>query len=210
MLHVAVFGTQQPPRARGVIGHRLIERPHLITTIDGLPTVTAAEAWCQVGAVLALEPLVTAGDHPIRSGVPDPERLLEELRIVSTSIRRTGAERIATALELLRPGVRSPMESVLRVALVRAGLPEPEINARVYDDRGRFLGEGDLVYRQARLVIEYEGDVHRLDEDTFRSDIRRRERFEDAGWSVLRVTVDDLFRHRAELLERVRRRLARS
>lgn len=57
-------------------------------------------------------------------------------------------------------------------------------------------------------MIEYEGDDHRTDQEVFRRDIRRRERFEDAGWSVLRVTIEDLFLHRAELLARIRHRLA--
>jgi hypothetical protein len=93
------------------------------------------------------------------------------------------------------------------VILVLAGLPEPELNVRIYDRAGWFLGEGDLVHRSARLVLEYEGDHHRTDQAQWRKDLLRRERFEDAGWSVLRVTGDDLFPHRRELLRRVAFRL---
>ena len=38
--------------------------------------------------------------------------------------------------------------------LVQAGLPEPEVNGRILDERGRFVAECDLVYRQARVIIE--------------------------------------------------------
>lgn len=94
--------------------------------------------------------------------------------------------------------------------LVAAGLPEPEINVEIFDAQGWRLGEVDLLYRSARLVLEYEGAGHLIEKRQFDKDVRRRERFEDAGWSVLRVTADDLFNHRTELLERVRWRLKRA
>ena len=60
-------------------------------------------------------------------------------------------------------GSASPGETRLRLALVRAGLPEPELNVRLYGVDGRYLGKPDIVYRRQRVVFEYEGDGHRLD-----------------------------------------------
>ena len=207
-IHVATFRPLQPPRARGVVGHQLIGRPGLLGWVGPFPTTSPAESWCLLAADLGVDALVVAADHLVRHGVPHPDDVVLELRDAATQLRRTGVDRLARALALVRPGVRSPMESVLRVVIVLAGLPEPEINVRISDAFGRFLGEGDLVYRDARLLLEYEGDGHRTDVDQFRKDIRRRERFEDAGWTVLRITADDVFRHRDELLDRIRRRLA--
>jgi hypothetical protein len=204
LLHVGSTGT--PTRARGVQGHRLRIRASIVE-VNGIPVVPAEEAWCQLAEVLGLEDLVVAGDHLIRRGVADVEGVMERLRSAVGAVRRRGSELLQVALPLLRPGVRSPRESLLRVLLVLAGLPEPEVNVRLYDTAGWFLGEGDLVYRKARIVLEYEGDQHRSDPEQWRKDIRRRERFEDAGWSVLRVTGDDLFAHRAELIRRVAFRL---
>ena len=104
------------------------------------------------------------------------------------------------------------MGSMLRLLLVDAGLPEPEVNVRLLAPDGSFLAEGDLVYRSARLVLEYEGEHHRTDKKVFRSDIRRRERYEDAGWSVIRVTADDMDvpGNNRELVERVRLRIGRA
>jgi very-short-patch-repair endonuclease len=100
---------------------------------------------------------------------------------------------------------------MLRLMLVDAGLPEPQVNVRLTARDGSFLAEGDLVHVSARVVLEYEGDQHRTDKRVFRNDIRRRERYEDAGWSVIRVTADDmdLATNRREMLARVRQRLAR-
>ena len=57
------------------------------------------------------------------------------------------------------------------------------------------------------FLMKYEGDIHRVDQATWRKDIRRRERVEDLGWRMVRVTADDVARP-AELIRRLRRLLA--
>ncbi|MGL1521349.1 hypothetical protein ACSTIE_23430, partial [Vibrio parahaemolyticus] len=64
------------------------------------------------------------------------------------------------ALDLAVDGSESPKESALRVLLVMAGLPTPECNVEIFDG-SRFVARVDLLYRAARLVIEYDGDYHR-------------------------------------------------
>lgn len=207
-LHVAVLDPAQPPRARGISGHHLQPRPgSIITTVGGVPLTNEIETWNLLGALLGVEALVVAGDWLVRRGRPEPAHTLTAMQLSTAAVRRRGGERLQLAWYLIRPGTRSPMESLLRVILVAAGLPEPLVNLRLHRIDGSYLGEGDLVYPEARLVLEYEGDHHRTDVAQFRYDIRRREQFEDAGWSVVRVTSGDLFGHRAELIERVRRRL---
>jgi Protein of unknown function (DUF559) len=203
-IHVGTSGT--PPRGRRVHGHR-VRAGTPVVLVRGLPVVPAEEAWCQLAEVLGVEDLVVAGDHLLRHGVRDVAATTERLHAAIGAVRRSGGELLQAALPLLRAGVRSPRESLLRIVLVTAGLPEPEVNVRLFRFDGTYLGEGDLVYRGARLVLEYEGDQHRTDPLQFRYDIRRREEFEDAGWSVLRVTGDDLFPHRPELVRRVAFRL---
>jgi hypothetical protein len=203
ILDVGTTGT--PPRMRGVRGHRLRREAPLVV-VDGIPVVPVEEAWCQLAEVLGVEDLVVAGDFLIRRGVPDVDAVLKRLRTAAGAVRRRGSESLQIALSLLRPGVRSPRESLLRVVLVLAGLPEPEVNARLFRPDGTYLGEGDLVYRKERLVLEYEGDQHRTDRGQFRYDIERYERFREAGWTVIRVTADDLRAdRRAALVARVRR-----
>ena len=69
-----------------------------------------------------------------------------------------------------------------------AGLPTPECNPtiRAGDQRGRV----DLVYREFRILIEYEGDQHRTDRGQWNRDIERHEVFTTDGWTVLRITAD--------------------
>ena len=61
---------------------------------------------------------------------------------------------------------------------------------RIHDRHGRFIGEGDLVYPEEMVLVEYEGDGHR-ERGQFRRDISRVEEFVAAGWRVIRVTADD-------------------
>jgi very-short-patch-repair endonuclease len=82
------------------------------------------------------------------------------------------------------------METRLRLLLMRAGLPEPELNPAVPVD-GRVL-HPDLLYRPWALVLEYEGDGHRTDPTAWRRDISRREALQSAGYRVLQVHSDDL------------------
>jgi very-short-patch-repair endonuclease len=101
------------------------------------------------------------------------------------------------------------MESRARLAFADGGLPEPELNADIVDDAGNWIARGDFVWREARVVVEYEGDVHRTDRQQWLTDVARTELLEDAGWRVIRITARDLSTPhlRARMVARIRRAL---
>ncbi len=66
-----------------------------------------------------------------------------ELRARAENSHERGAIRARTAAALVRRGVDSPMETRLRLLIVLAGLPEPEVN-RILRDAG-----GDWVIRMS-------------------------------------------------------------
>jgi len=227
-LHVST-SVGRGPRRPGVVGHRsaatrLPDPTRLDVSSSAswrsassarrqLPVDDPLSAWARSGTLLRLDELVRAGDALAGSWSPHEEareRSIDELIAAIAAVGRVpGAGRVRAALELIRPGVESPRETDLRLLLVRAGLPEPEINEPTYDASGRYLGKPDLRYRWRKVAIEYEGDEHRLDRRRFRHDILRRERFADAGWRTVRCTSDDLDgRRAAELVARVERLLA--
>lgn len=137
-----------------------------------------------------------------------PLTSLDELHeAVAVFGRGPGAPVLRTALALLRPGVESPMESLLRFVLVAAGVPEPEINPTIRLRSGRLV-RGDLVDQDARLFIEYDGDQHWQDRQQYQRDLQRTRELQDDGWRVVRVTTDDLrHEHRPALVERIRNAL---
>jgi len=210
-LHVGGTSTRQRRRP-GIRGHRYADGTP-VTVFHGVRLSTPLEAWLQAAPVLGLDDAIRLGDA--LAGRWSPWTVAREVEIerlartVERARRRPGVATLRRALELVRPGVESPKETELRLLIVRAGLPEPEVNVRRFDAGGSPLGRPDLSYGWCRLAFEYQGDHHRTDRATWRLDLSRRERFEDAGWRVVLVSDDDLHGVAASaLLARIRRHVA--
>jgi hypothetical protein len=184
-----------------------------IVVLEGLPVEDPLSAWVRSGGLLTLDELIRVGDALAGSWSPHGAARERPLGELADAISKAGAvrgiARVREAMASVRAGVESPRETDMRLLLTRAGLPEPEINRRTYDARGRYLGKPDLRFRWCKVAVEYEGDEHRRDRRRFRSDILRRERFADAGWRTVRCTGDDLHGRRAlEFVARVERCLS--
>jgi very-short-patch-repair endonuclease len=205
LLHVSVRKPARAPRDRGVKGHHLVDRPGLVVEHDGVRLASPLETWCQLATQLHIPDLVAAGDSLLTPDHRETAVMLDRLVGAAADGDRPMSIRLERAVRLIRRNVRSAKESELRLLLLAAGLPEPEINGTIVDEQGRFVAECDLVYRGANVVLEYEGDGHR-DRARFRKDITRYDRLQDLGWRVIRVTQEDL-NHPADLLARVRRAL---
>ena len=78
---------------------------------------------------------------------------------------------------------------MLRLLIVRAGMPEPMINAPVRSRAGRVVAHADLAYPEFNLVLEYDGDQHRTDRSQYYIDIDRLERITREGWRVIRINL---------------------
>lgn len=194
------------PDVRGVIGHRLRSAPP-VSAVHGLQVTDPIEAWCQLAGVLEVADLVVILDHLLNL-TDDVAALLDRIEAAIGAPGRYRTAPLRNALRLTRPGSRSPQESRLRVHLVLGGLPEPERNAEVTDRDERVLGHGDLVWKRERVVGEYEGRQHRLDDEQWAYDIRRYDSFTEAAWTVVRVLADEMRRpHRPRLVQRFARAL---
>ena len=184
--------TPRRPRRPGVIGHRGLERRR-IGSVNDVPVVHPADVFVDVATAPArarwsLEDVVALGDALMNWGEPWGEELAE----VATAYRgRRGCAHLRAALAMVRPGAESAMESQARVRFVRAGLPEPELNQNIVTDGGLWLARVDMLWRAARVIVEYAGDGHR-ERRQWRADIERVRRLEAAGYRVVRVTIDDL------------------
>jgi len=90
------------------------------------------------------------------------------------------------------------METRLRWLLIQAGLPRPEVQAKLS------FGRADLFYRAARLVIEYDGGNHR---DRLVDDDRRQNALVEAGYRLLRYTAPDVYQRSDLIVTQVRKAL---
>jgi very-short-patch-repair endonuclease len=100
------------------------------------------------------------------------------------------------------------MESRLRMLLVLAGLPEPEVNVQIRDEHGTVLMRVDLCYPAARLAIEYDGRHHVELERQWERDVERRDDLDD-GWRMLTVTSKGIYKEPGATIDRVWRALRR-
>jgi hypothetical protein len=207
-VHVGVLSPARSPRMRGVRGHQV--PPHLTSirrdSHTGLLLASPATTWAMLGAVLVdRDDIVAAGDAAVRVWrVAEPLTSMAQLGAAVDAGRRIGVGRLREALPLIRTRSASRPETRLRLLLLAAGLPEPELNANAFEG-GRYLGCIDLSYSSLRIAIEYEGEHHLLDPEQWARDIQRYERLAAAGWTVIRVTKSDLFGAPAEVVARVRR-----
>ena len=199
-IHVSVIAPAFPPRAAGVIGHRLSQAKPLFER-GSLRALQPAEVWAQLGAFLSHEQLVIAGDFLVRR-----KRPLSTVAAL-TSSAATGSGRgiraVRAALKDVRRGTDSPRETTLRLLIIRAGLPEPAIGHTILGPAGNFIATPDLCYVAERIAIEYEGDIHRTDPRVYEDDIIRRELIEEAGWIVIRVINEHIRNQPHRLTDRI-------
>jgi len=94
----------------------------------------------------------------------------------------------------------SPMETRLRHLLIKAGLPEPQVQVDLLGKRFR----ADLYYPSAKLVIEYDGGNHR---ERMTEDLRRQNAILSAGYQLLRFTAADIYQRPDAVVAQVARLL---
>ncbi|MFF2370578.1 DUF559 domain-containing protein [Agromyces sp. NPDC058110] len=202
-LDVAAFAPAAIPRGRGVRGHRLGAGGTRVGLLRGLPIVSPEDAWCQLAATSSVRDLVVAGDSLLRRERPlsTPEAMGEAVR---RHRGRRGHRALVEAHGLVRARTDSPQETLLRLDLVRRGLPEPVVNLEILDESGRLCALGDLAYAEQRVLAEYDGEQHRTDDRQYARDVERLDELTRLGWRVIRFTKRHRGRARAAQLDRVR------
>lgn len=198
-LHVTGPARGLRSRREGVSGHRRPLAPADVVERHGIRVTAPERTWLDLASLLSsheVEDLVVAGDHLVKRPWVEGKRrppltTPAKLRTALDRIGRFKGVRLArAALPLIRIGADSPPETRLRLALVEAGLPEPELQAKpTDDDRSGFTA--DLAYRPWKIALQYDGEHHRTaHQQTL--DARRDQYFVERGWLIVRVTSHDL------------------
>jgi hypothetical protein len=164
---------------RGVLGSADVVR------VDGLPVTSPERTAFDLArrrellrAVIGLDALLTG-------------RVTTKAQIsayAQTHSSLHGAKHVRPALELAAEGAASPLQTRLRLVLVLAGLPTPEVQYEVPD-----ASRVDLAYPDQRLVIEVNG-----------ADPARLALLQNAGWNVLPFNGDDVLRRPERVASQVR------
>jgi hypothetical protein len=178
---------------RGVQVHKTACRPHEVSTDDDGVRVTTAERTAWEIATLESTPVAVALLDGMLRYARERQDGLTESALAAEFLGRRGrwGSRRATALLPLVDGrAMSPPESRVRLACHLAGLPRP-VPQFVVVHEGLFLGQVDLAWPEARLIVEYEG-AHHFDELQIVKDDGRYARLVAAGWRVIRLSSVDL------------------
>jgi hypothetical protein len=191
------FVSEHPHQVRRpeVVVRRTGIQPTGVVSVDGILTLGPEAAFVAAARDLDLVSLVAAGDWLVRLGRASPGSVIQAAATASGR----GSRVVRRAAALVRERVDSVQETRLRLAVVLAGLPEPEVNPVVWA-RGRPVGRVDLFLWAYRTVIEYEGDQHRTDRAQWNRDIRRQEQLVGDGSHLVRVTAERMRSPRAVVL----------
>ncbi len=190
-------------RYRPEIKCHVTKRRRGVIVVDDIPVTDPVTTFLQMAGVLGLVDLVVLGDAIVRLYRIPPSKLLEAARR-STDYYAVAARRGAA---FVRKGVDSPMETRLRMLIVLAGLPEPQVNVRLVHEDGTWRRRFDLCYLRIKLVVEYDGRHHAEDKDQWKTDLVRREELDDEGYRILVVTSDGIYKEPLHTLNRIRRQL---
>jgi len=197
--HVTVLSRKQRRTRRDITCHHAVGGR--VITIDGVRVSSPRQVFLELAPRLSLVDLVVIGDHMVGKGLVDRKDLSEFCKAATGP----GAPQARAAASFVRERVESPMETRLRMLIVLAGLPEPEINAVIDLPGGR--RRYDLCWRTARLVLEYDGRHHVERVEQWESDLERREQIEDDAWRIVVVTAKGIYRTPEETLAKIHRLL---
>jgi len=101
-----------------------------------------------------LEDAVVMGDFALRNGLTDDSQLMSCARACAGW---PGIRRARAAIDLLDPRSESPLESGSRVRLSFTRVPPPDLQPRIYDLSGRFLGRLDFYWDEFGVAGEADG-----------------------------------------------------
>jgi len=193
------IGREVPVRARAGVRLRRAElRESDVIVRRGFRTTSAMRTVCDLASRRDPVESVVAVDMAVRAGLVKLSNLAGH---VQTHAGAKGIKRLRRAVGLADPRSESPMETRLRMELIRARLPVPCVQADIADAAGNFIGRADLYYPDRRLVIEYDGENHK---DRLVADRRRQNALVNAGYHLLRFTSAD-FRALGSVAAQVRR-----
>jgi hypothetical protein len=201
-VHVTVPMASRSGSRRDRQVHRTPLPDEDVTRRGAVPVTTPERTWRDLAGVLEPAALLAVTDQLLARWCSRTEL---EVHLARRPTGR-GSARARAVLPVADPRAESPMESILRWLVHDAGLPAPELQYVVRDGAGVFLGRADLAWPERRVLVEFDGDVHR-ERDVFVDDVRRQNRLVAAGWTVLRFTSADVLGRPDEVVEEIRRAL---
>ncbi len=187
-----------------------------VTRHAGHWVTTPARAALETASLLDVERGLVVLDSALNTGAATVEELLVQHHRMA---QWPGTQHLQVTVRLADAGAESVGESRLRHLCWAQGLPAPCTQFQVRDELGCLVARVDLAWPEHRLLVEFDGRAKygrllgpgRSPGDAVFEEKRREDRIRELlpGWSMLRVTWDDLA-HPGDTAQRIRRRLNRA
>ncbi|MDQ6753105.1 MAG: endonuclease domain-containing protein [Actinomycetota bacterium] len=193
-LHITRPAGHCRTQRRGIVGHSATLGLGDVRVIRGIRVTSPLRTWLDLADILDLDDLIAAGDHlvcehyrifqqPRLPLVPLPELAAAVL----AETRRRGIRLARAATEEIRVGADSVPETKMRLALVRAGLPQSTLNFVVKDATGQHISWPDLAHPEFKVAVEYDGAHHRSPRQK-EIDDGRDHQMAQLGWRQVRIS----------------------
>lgn len=203
-LWVSTLSRDRSVRRPGVVSRR--RSAGAVLHVRGYPVLDPARVWASLAELLPVHDLAAVADRIVTTS-PRLRSLASPAALHAMASVRSArhVEHMRRALRESRQGAWSRPESLLRIAVVRAGLPEPRLNEEQAVTPARTAAP-DLAWPEYRVCAEYDGTWH--DDPRQRAaDMERHELLADAGWLVTHIRAADLFPEPLSAVARILRRL---
>jgi very-short-patch-repair endonuclease len=187
---LVIPGGVDKPRRAGLRCHQTTASHEPWRLIDGIPVAHPALCLLHAARHYDADDLVLLADALMRRR--RPLLSLRELRqFVAALARSPGVPRLREAIARARPGTDTLDESRLRLAIVRAALPCPAVNFRVWCPEIGGYYVLDLAYPELHVNMEHDGASHDGG-DRRAYDIERTTLLSLMGWREVRTTLADV------------------
>lgn len=196
----AELAKTRKPAPRGIVVHIGAIADDELTVVDAMSCTTPARTGYDLGRRLPFETAVSRIDALLNA---TDTAVTEVSAIAERYAGARGIRRLRTALAVADAGAESPQETRLRLLLLRSGLPRPNTQIPVIDQRGRVRRRIDMGYPQWMVGIEYDGEQHWTDARQYEEDIERLEFLAAQGWTIIRVSGNQLRFRQPEIVARV-------
>ena len=177
---------------------------------NGFRTVNHARAGLEHASLVSTESAVMTLDAGLHEAHFSDDDMQEAFALMQSW---PGIQRLQIAVRFADGRAESVGESRSRWLCYKHGLPTPELQFEVYDERGRLVGRTDFAWPEHRLLGEFDGKIkygRLLKPGEEPGDVVLREkRREDLlreilQWAVVRIMWADLYRS-TETAARIRR-----
>jgi predicted transcriptional regulator of viral defense system len=192
-------GRYRESQASGIRYHAAALPQEHVTELLGVRVTTAARTVLDLARTLPYTEGVAAADSALHKRLvtkPELARLLKEFD------RWPGITKARRVVDFSDELAESVLESAARVAFAQFGLPAPQLQTDIYDDKFRLIGRADFLWEDQRTVGEADGMAKYEEAGREGAQIRRDIRLREVGYKVVHFTWAELFGEPARVIVR--------